>query len=832
MSRLNPLKFQQDHIDALLARFREVKDQFDRLGKAAAGEAKIISENGGVLLQAPTGIGKTLLACELLARFSQEEQVLWFWFAPFTGVLGQARSALKTQAPSLTQLDIDSDRQVEKLTPGAVFVLSWQTVAARSKESRLARQDSDSGLAIDELIAAAREAGYRIGVVVDEAHHGFVKATESGRFFAHVLMPNYVLLMTATPRDEDVQKFTSMTGYKLGGAKDWSSISREVGVAAQLLKKSVKVARFIAQNADDEQLVEFEEVAMTECAAMHRVIKQTLVDAGVGLTPLMLVQVPNGGESIVRAKRYLVERLGFSDEAVRMHTADEPDPNLMALAHDPAVEVILFKLSIATGFDAPRAFTLAALRGARDVNFGIQVVGRIMRVPFVLQGRLNDLNPLLSYGYVYLANGSAQEGLIGAAAQINAMPAQLAAAHPSTVVTVIGGQAGVQVIKAGQSMTLLPSAHVGDGARTDLSAQDANTSSVAVPVTPGAGTQAPLFEVLVTAAGFGVFAHGNAPTTSTLAQAFALDAQQSGFTYPRKTTAPESLVTEQLPAVPDDFEERLASHVDFARVLGDRFKVRSKLTERSTDIFAAQALDDHDVWATVSPVAIAEKAKQLALAFDEVDRRELWRSLRARFQQVIVDAGHEPPATPELLTQQLELVLVRNSKLISEAHKRLRAEQVRIANIQLPRAIESDVALEPSTRNIYGVFTQDMSPQEREFAELLDTSPDVDWWHRNTVRRPDSVGLYSWSGGVGFFPDFVVHVRERAEGGGVALGEVKGPQLQQFDKAKAGARHAEYGRVFMIGKPGVDGAFRMLRLNPGNELVDDGPFEVPRMRHS
>src|ERR1700759_1309682 len=101
MSRLIPLKFQQEQDDALLERFREVRHQFEALhGERSAADAKVVRENGGVLLQAPTGIGKTLLACELLARFSQEEQVLWFWFAPFTGVLSQARSALKTQAPS------------------------------------------------------------------------------------------------------------------------------------------------------------------------------------------------------------------------------------------------------------------------------------------------------------------------------------------------------------------------------------------------------------------------------------------------------------------------------------------------------------------------------------------------------------------------------------------------------------------------------------------------------------------------------------------------------------------------------------------------------------
>ena len=61
--------------------------------------------------------------------------------------------------------------------------------------------------------------------------------------------------------------------------------------------------------------------------------------------------------------------------------------------------------------------------------------------------------------------------------------------------------------------------------------------------------------------------------------------------------------------------------------------------------------------------------------------------------------------------------------------------------------------LQTAKHNVYGVFPGDLSPSELRFAELLDTSPEVLWWHRNPVRQPESVALYRSSSGVGFFPD-------------------------------------------------------------------------------
>lgn len=828
MSRIEPMTFQERHIAAIVSRFKNLRDDYERLSDIEE-RRKLRKQSATVMLQAPTGVGKTLIATEAVAQFSALDNVVWFWFAPYATLIDQAAASLRRQAPQLKILSIEHQRNPDELATGALFVITWQTVATKTKEARLARNTGDAGLSVDDLIVQARSLGFRVGVVVDEAHHGFVRAKEAYRFFAGVLEPDYALMMTATPRDTDIARFAETTGYNVGDSTDWATITRYEGYQAGLLKRGVKTAQFLTGNNDDAALVDFEEVAMSECAAMHRHIKSLLADSGISLTPLMLVQVPNGGAALEKAREYLTGPLRFPESTVRVHVSDEPDPNLQALAHDPTVEVLVFKMAIAMGFDAPRSFTLAALRGARDPNFGIQVVGRIMRVHPLLQRR-PGLQEILNYGYVFLANRDAQQGLTGAATVINQLQEQTANVIPDTVVTFTVDSSFVQVVKQGQTPVMFPprdAAAPGEMATQHTIADGVGPLGSEHYLQRQAQHTPTLFPELAKSE----LAHGAQPGTTALVEAFKLDAEEQ-YDYPLLAEGMPRLLTELLPPQTDDLEAQLVSYVDFSSVLGDRDRTRTKLVKRTVDIFEeADSPDDADVWARMSVRNIAQRARQIAFEYPDVDSRAFLNALLQRFRAALEIAGFELPPSDEELTQQLELVLVRNPDLIRRAHKRCRANQIQAHSVSLLPTLKSKLHLQPAKRNVYGVFPADLSPSELRFAELLDTSADVEWWHRNPVRQPESVALYRWSSGIGFFPDFLVRVKGRKTGDGIALVEFKGPQLQQYDKEKAGALHTHYGRVFMAGLGGKENReVRLFRLVDGM-LVDDGLFEVGRLRY-
>lgn len=193
--------FQQTVCDGILARFANVRALYARTG--AMDEARRVQlrrDEGAVVLQAPTGAGKTAIACTVLNEWPRDERVLWFWFAPFAGLVEQARKTLRAQAPDVDVFDMDSDRRPDAIARGGVFVATWASVAASNKQARKARTRSDAGLALDDLIVQAREAGLRIGCVVDEAHHGFHKARQARNLFTEVIAPDYALMIRLSRR--------------------------------------------------------------------------------------------------------------------------------------------------------------------------------------------------------------------------------------------------------------------------------------------------------------------------------------------------------------------------------------------------------------------------------------------------------------------------------------------------------------------------------------------------------------------------------------------------------------------------------------------------------
>ena len=801
-------RFQQDAVnngtDILQACLSELS-KVRGTAAFAANRKIIISDVGAILIEAPTGVGKTLIAGHIAEGISHLyntdglPRVIWFWFAPFESLVDQAIRVIRSEFDTLRTKNPSIDRNPTDLKSGDVFVTTWASVAVASDVKRKTRTHTETMPSIDGLVDYARSQGFAIGAVVDEAHHTFRSTTQAFSFYADVLSPDLTILATATPRDKDVAAFTEAAGIS---NLRRMTVSREQAVECHLIKVGIKAAIFKAPT-DVENLINFKKTALKQGVSTHRKLKQMLADAGLPVVPLLLVQVDSHPGSIEEASEWL-KGLGFrtdgDSELIRSHTSLEPDLCLSTIAADETVEVLIFKMAVAIGFDAPRAFTLVSFRPSRDPDFGIQIVGRILRVDRRLQV-VKDLPPALNYGYVFLSDNTGQTGLTSAAQRINAVKTELASVTPNVGVVTIGEEEPVaQATKHGQTTFLTIAGCVGSELMKDSSFNADDKSSSTLVGSSNQGLQDALFD-----------AWGVAPESLTAVSALKPGTSQATgeFNYPlrRELNAPSVfrraiLSLESADIVSDivnrfrfDDDSLLVAQQSSTKTIQEVIEIFGNIKERSEEIRGDLAQKEID--------ARAQQTLFKADDYEAIDYRDLHEALTAQFLKELERKGIDHNCdSVEKVRSGLHKILVLRPLQLKRAISESVAKYITTEDAaELPLNFSSYIQLDPSRLNIYGVFHDDLNSWERPFAEYLDNdlTGSVLWWHRNPPRKPFSVSM-PLPGQPDFYPDFVVGVHARTQGNGILLIETKRVINDQERNAlvKAQAEHPDYGKVMML----------------------------------
>ena len=779
---ITPKPFQQLYIGNVLGLFRAAKSLYDEATNDFA-RRRVFAYNGACLLKAPTGAGKTLIAGLVAEQLAQEEKLVWLWFAPFKGLVGQAAMSLRDHHPALRVRDLGTDRRAAGTQSGDTFVLTWASVVARSADARKIRTENEQLPSLDDFLADLRGAGFRIGVIIDEAHHGIGAKTQSVEFFRDVLVPDYSLMVTATPDDADAEHF-----IKAATIKDLHrvTVSREEAVAAGLVKEGVRSIAYLSP-PDQAVLADFEAAALADACAMHQRIKRELATAGIGLVPLLMVQVGTDKGAIEETKRGLLA-LGFAADSIMVHTADEPDENFLSMANDETKEVLIFKMAAALGFDAPRAFCMVSMRPVRDADFGTQLIGRILRVHQRLQGR--ELPPVLRYGYLFLADHDSQAGISTAAEKINLLRSQLTQTSPFLMLTRIGGETNLQLVSNNQP-TLFPPAPA------PAAAVEAAGETVTGESSDTGGERAPRSQGLLD------LLDGLAAKAQDEQTAGAAPTATNARRYPLRDGVPLRFLTQELP-----FE---VEHLLVCMEQQVSFNDRALLNALAQDVQVIRIEQTHlevgeerrsVMQARIDLEKAGRQAQQLLLRQTYLSPKELQDHLLKRLAAEFVNHGLAEVAHDEdRLEAALALILVRQPGLLREVEKSCAARFSFTRETEpLPGFIESVDPLPPSFKNVYGAFPPDLNDWEVEFAKILDNDPSgtVLWWHRNPPRKKHSVAIVRPDGGR-FFPDFIVGVRGRTVArDGVLLIETKHAIGSVDSKIKAVIEHKEYGKALMI----------------------------------
>lgn len=741
------------------------------------------------LLRAPTGAGKTLVMGQVLQRVSAQRGVLWFWFVPFVTLVAQTLDALLQHAPGLAPIPLAQGRN-QDVGAGAVLISTAQAVARAQWRTKGYDADGDDEIrTLAALVGRARAQGLQIGLVVDEAHIGLQKETEFGKF-AHWLGADYLLMATATPKDQRLTDFVAHAGY---GAQEHFSVSRDDVVQARLNKQYIEAVVY-SLGAAMAQVTDLRRTVLRQAWMRNLQIGQLLAQHGIDCVPLLLVQVANGAGTVEEAVADLMQHCQVPPEAIGQHSADDPDPVLMAaIANDTTKRVLVFKQSAGTGFDAPRAFVLASTKPVNDVDFAMQFIGRVMRVARPVRDafpRPQPIPPELNTAHVYLGNAQAQAGFEAAVEATSAVKSQLEGQTEKLMTrhTVSGA-----VVYTNRPIDQPPLSYtLGLPSALGAASHSGPPGAVQGAIVMGEHADLPLFAAVQAQSpqpwGQDLFGHlpggldalapeakASKPTPSgkprTRSEVLARLAENRLKAYPRKRPLPtlgDCLKTEEKP----DFVDLSAISLQVAQTLPispalqnsavmaalHRIQQKELHKELTTDASYSQ-----DIQVVTDRNALAREAMAALQALphaEEEDYRIVVQTLVARLRPALdaaLAASEEPASEWASLERERERVrLARDAAhwVIRDSAQDLReaifnaiAQQAKLVNAQpLPDVMvfPQDLPLEPSAKNIYGVL-----PPSREDSKEVESVLLMDerhWWADQVFALDDaptfSVGRY------------------------------------------------------------------------------------------
>ena len=407
--RLTLKEFQSETVAALKRQFR-----------AAQGLA--ISSRVSVLLNAPTGSGKTLMVTALIDQLlagSEDDgadgdpELVFVWLTDQPELNKQTYDKMLATSSVLGSAElviIDSALDVERLQPGKVYFLNTQKLGGGTSYVR--QGDKRTFTLWDTLANSVADAPTSFVLIIDEAHRG---ARGKDVLEAETIMQKFmkgngditavplVLGISATP-----DRFVKL-------CNDTKRPLLRVDVEPEAVRASGLLKEFVDLYHPDETQPSDVTMLRQAIAAWKR---YTVEWQAYGKSqneempaPVLLVQVADAkrGSSSYSTTDLLsvIDNLSkeipheeadnrwiahaFQDDshiAVGSHVVRHVAPS--DIDHDPKVRVVLFKTSLNTGWDCPRAETMVSFRSAKDETNIAQLVGRMVRAPLARRVDSND----------------------------------------------------------------------------------------------------------------------------------------------------------------------------------------------------------------------------------------------------------------------------------------------------------------------------------------------------------------------------------------------------------------------------------------------------------
>lgn len=395
----------------------------------AAAEATGGGSKQTLILSAPTGSGKTVIATALIERllegddaYPSDPDTTILWITDQPELNEQTRRKMETGSSTLTSEDLiplDASFDAEFFEPGKVYFLNIQKLGRGAALVR-GRGDKRNWLIWDTITNTAAQRPGSFWVVVDEAHKGMAE-TLNEREDATTIVQKFIkgsdgelpampliLGISATP-----ERFTNLLSGTPRGQRP-VAIDPDSVRASGLLKDAITLYHpaetqpsdmtMLRDAADKTKRYDGEWTAYCD------------KEQAPTVNPILVVQVEDGTASkltktdVDAALHHVEDALGQLPEAAMAHSFQESQPVILGddrrlryvgpadIQEDPDLRVVFFKRSLTTGWDCPRAEVMMSFRKAIDQTLIAQLVGRMVRTPLARSVSANEfLNSVSLY---------------------------------------------------------------------------------------------------------------------------------------------------------------------------------------------------------------------------------------------------------------------------------------------------------------------------------------------------------------------------------------------------------------------------------------------------
>lgn len=326
------------------------------------------------IFSAPTGSGKTVMLIALMDSIIENNpndyEFAFVWLTPGNGELEEQSYKSTLDKARLAQPQMLQDALTNGFTNNSVTFINWEKV---TKKGNLATRDGEV-TNLYQRITEAHQQNTHFVVIVDEEHRNRNSNTQ---ILIDSFAPDKVIRMSATPQSK-------------GKAYELVQVDEEDVIRQGMITRSVILNMGVNEGDNISNPVSY---FLDLADEKRREIKRTYQELNKNINPLVLIQLPDEkhgtrnkdymesrSELIQNIEDYLQEIGQLDNQIARWLSGDHFNIETIE-KNDSTINYLLMKQAISTGWDAPRAKILVTLRLNMEVEFTLQTLGRIRRMP-------------------------------------------------------------------------------------------------------------------------------------------------------------------------------------------------------------------------------------------------------------------------------------------------------------------------------------------------------------------------------------------------------------------------------------------------------------------